>query len=239
MTPDPPGMAAVDPTNPQSWNRYAYVMNNPINLIDLVGLECYAWDNGQSTNWGSPDGSNPALLGEFGDIFSVYESVWVPHGTTSTIEDGNFYFETGNGHYEFVLVGDISYIVGENNIVAANNGPDPVAVANSMKQYVKAQISNCYNGFHQTLFGKGVQAFSALALFPVASNYQDNRTALGAEVLGKLSVAAGSNGAGAVFTPVLESFTGNVTTPLYVLGTGLDTGAYLLCAASGATSIHP
>ena len=25
LTPDPAGMAAVDPTNPQSWNRYAYV----------------------------------------------------------------------------------------------------------------------------------------------------------------------------------------------------------------------
>ena len=122
---------------------------------------------------------------------------------------------------------------------AANNGPDPGAVLNSMKQYVKAQISNCYNGFHQTTFGKGVQAFSALALFPVASNYQSNQIALGAEVVGKLSVVAGSNSAGAVLTPLLESFTANVTTPLYALGTGLDAGAYLLCSAGAATSIHP
>ena len=42
MTPDPGGLGVVDPTNPQSWNRYAYVMNNPLNLIDLAGLEaCY------------------------------------------------------------------------------------------------------------------------------------------------------------------------------------------------------
>ena len=122
---------------------------------------------------------------------------------------------------------------------AANNGPDPGAVLNSMKQYVKAQISNCYNGFHQTTFGKGVQAFSALALFPIASNSQSNQIALGAEVVGKLSVVAGSNSAGAVLTPLLESFTANVTTPLYALGTGLDAGAYLLCSAGAATSIHP
>ncbi len=70
------------------------------------------------------------------------------------------------------------------NVVAANNGPDPGAVLNSMKQYVKAQTSNCYNGFHQTMGGKAVQSFSALALFPVASNAGDNRLALGAEVLG-------------------------------------------------------
>jgi RHS repeat-associated protein len=38
MTPDPAGLAAADPTNPQSWNRYAYVMNSPASLVDLLGL---------------------------------------------------------------------------------------------------------------------------------------------------------------------------------------------------------
>jgi RHS repeat-associated protein len=36
-SPDPAGLAAVDPANPQSWNRYAYVMNNPLNLTDPSG----------------------------------------------------------------------------------------------------------------------------------------------------------------------------------------------------------
>jgi RHS repeat-associated protein len=27
---DPAGLGAVDPTNPQSWNRYAYVTNDPL-----------------------------------------------------------------------------------------------------------------------------------------------------------------------------------------------------------------
>jgi RHS repeat-associated protein len=39
LSPDPAGMAAVDPTNPQSWNRYAYVLNNPLLLIDPLGLD--------------------------------------------------------------------------------------------------------------------------------------------------------------------------------------------------------
>jgi RHS repeat-associated protein len=38
LSPDPAGISAVDPTDPQSWNRYAYVMNNPLSNIDQTGL---------------------------------------------------------------------------------------------------------------------------------------------------------------------------------------------------------
>jgi RHS repeat-associated protein len=36
--PDPAGLAAVDPTNPQSWNRYAYSNNSPLVFVDPNGL---------------------------------------------------------------------------------------------------------------------------------------------------------------------------------------------------------
>ena len=39
LTPDPAGLQAVDPSNPQSWNRYAYVMNMPTVLTDPLGLD--------------------------------------------------------------------------------------------------------------------------------------------------------------------------------------------------------
>ncbi len=38
ISPDPAGLGAVDPTNPQTWNRYAYVLNNPLALVDPSGL---------------------------------------------------------------------------------------------------------------------------------------------------------------------------------------------------------
>ncbi|HXM23396.1 MAG TPA: RHS repeat-associated core domain-containing protein [Terriglobales bacterium] len=37
-TPDPAGMAAADLSNPQTWNRYAYVTNNPVTESDPLGL---------------------------------------------------------------------------------------------------------------------------------------------------------------------------------------------------------
>jgi RHS repeat-associated protein len=38
-SPDPAGLAAVDQTDPQTWNRYAYVRNSPLNLVDPTGTD--------------------------------------------------------------------------------------------------------------------------------------------------------------------------------------------------------
>src|SRR6185437_11249998 len=48
-TPDPAGLAAVDPNNPQSWNRYAYVNGTPINSADPLGLCHESFINGVAT----------------------------------------------------------------------------------------------------------------------------------------------------------------------------------------------
>jgi RHS repeat-associated protein len=57
-SPDPAGLAAVDPSSPQSWNRYAYVGNNPLAFTDPLGLDpgsCDSPDNG-ACGGACPDG---------------------------------------------------------------------------------------------------------------------------------------------------------------------------------------
>jgi RHS repeat-associated protein len=59
VSPDPAGLAAVDPSDPRSWNRYAYVLNSPLIFIDPLGL-C-----GESTtvSVSFPGGSNKPTNG--------------------------------------------------------------------------------------------------------------------------------------------------------------------------------
>jgi RHS repeat-associated protein len=56
LTPDPAGLAVMDITNPQSWNRYAYVNNNPVSATDPLGLERLCGGGGDS-GMGGDDGS--------------------------------------------------------------------------------------------------------------------------------------------------------------------------------------
>ncbi len=57
-SPDPAGMAAVNPSDPQTWNRYAYVRNSPLNATDPSGMEmCQVVPT--CSGWGGDDAGGP------------------------------------------------------------------------------------------------------------------------------------------------------------------------------------
>jgi RHS repeat-associated protein len=53
LSPDPSGLASSDPTNPQSFNLYSYVLNNPMIHIDPTGLTCSDTEASGAENSGS------------------------------------------------------------------------------------------------------------------------------------------------------------------------------------------
>lgn len=70
ISPDPAGVAATDASNPQSWNRYTYLLNNPLSMIDPLGLYCQ-WDDGSYDETGdSSTGTQSQCEGQGGS--------WVP-----------------------------------------------------------------------------------------------------------------------------------------------------------------
>jgi len=40
LSPDPGGLSVANPANPQSWNMYSYVLNNPLTNTDPTGMDC-------------------------------------------------------------------------------------------------------------------------------------------------------------------------------------------------------
>jgi RHS repeat-associated protein len=70
MTPDPL-LNSGHPANPQSWNRYAYVLNNPLSNIDPTGLEC-VWDDGSYDSADDPQTGSKTKCDDAG-------GTWVDH----------------------------------------------------------------------------------------------------------------------------------------------------------------
>jgi len=59
-SPDPAGISSVRMNDPQTWNRYSYVRNNPLKLTDPTGMiDCDMWTgcvNGTGGGWGGGSG---------------------------------------------------------------------------------------------------------------------------------------------------------------------------------------
>jgi RHS repeat-associated protein len=97
ISPDPAGLGAVDPTNPQTWNRYAYVAGNPLSFIDPTGLQQgVTLINGQCAN-----AQNPAIC-QGGYEMSMGGGMWFTIGWDEF--EGVLQFVGENGEYGWSIV---------------------------------------------------------------------------------------------------------------------------------------
>jgi RHS repeat-associated protein len=87
MSPDPRGNSVADFANPQSWNMYSYVLNNPLKYVDPFGLDC-AYLNDVGNGIESSDRSSS--IGECGKTGGYWVS-----GAVNTVgfrSDGSMQF---------------------------------------------------------------------------------------------------------------------------------------------------
>lgn len=74
LSPDPAGLGSVNPSNPQTWNRYAYVNGQPLTSIDPTGLACFVVDDcGGSSGWTGGNYFGGGSCDPVGDAACVFD----------------------------------------------------------------------------------------------------------------------------------------------------------------------
>ena len=139
LTPEPAGLAAVDPSNPQTWNRYAYVNNNPVSFTDPTGLINPAY-----VCWYCSGGGSSIFGGLLSFMESQDETSWLGSGSIS-------YYSVQGGHlYSTFFVNGTPYWTSPDDTyhfpiatVLADMGPATGAVggAGSGADFVQFQLS--------------------------------------------------------------------------------------------------
>ncbi|HEY9405477.1 MAG TPA: LamG-like jellyroll fold domain-containing protein [Pyrinomonadaceae bacterium] len=91
-SPDPL-ITSAKPINPQSWNRYAYVLNSPLVLIDPSGLEYRRNDKSGEIKWYNKDDDREGTTEYTNEFFQTNEGRWVrlnQNGPSHNANDSTF-----------------------------------------------------------------------------------------------------------------------------------------------------
>jgi hypothetical protein len=142
MSPDP-GNAGADPMNPQSWNAYAYVNNNPLNKTDstgkYIGMDVaegsgggWGWGwGGWGDGWGSyyVDGA-PTTASAFSHLVDMGAAVSCPGNICS----GWATSSKGEAKYDqYVSYGDAPSLQGyETRSIVPPPGPNLSAISHTV-----------------------------------------------------------------------------------------------------------
>jgi RHS repeat-associated protein len=114
ISPDPAGWSAVSQAYPQSLDRYAYVKNNPLSLIDPLGLDCaYLSEDGTSVLYTTAGDCQPGDGGFYFDGTVDQNSLWVDdNGDVHNSADGACSGECPGSDFVFIVDVNAKALVG-------------------------------------------------------------------------------------------------------------------------------
>lgn len=224
-SPDPAGIAAANPANPQSWNRYAYVMNNPLLYIDPQGLKCVQLDDG---TWADDEqgGGCPKADLTPATVYAYTEDNPQDPANDPGVNGPGF----GSGGFGGPGAGS----------GGGQNGPQSPQSPPSKQTY-----QQCVSSFQNTTVGKVVKFGSVLSF---ASSFWNTAKAWGEAIVVKgsyfkIAELAGqslqSGGEVTAVTTVAKPLVGLAATSGVLLATGIDIEVRLVCAGQPPTFMGP
>ncbi|WP_263341204.1 RHS repeat protein [Acidicapsa dinghuensis] len=137
MRPDPYA-GSYDFSNPQSFNRYAYVLNNPLAYVDATGLDCAYFDEDDD---GAPSDIEP------GDCPTDINGIPTDNGYYIDASGATNAWLDNNGNLMGYSIGDQSY--------TADGNPDYVQYSLEMSDSTKNFLATINTMYQSNLFDVG------------------------------------------------------------------------------------